>query len=129
MGGYWTYCQIINLIGGAEENRTPDLRIANATLSRLSYSPTRKLTDSNTASSQCANHFCVGAKDIVVILVDRRRISLIMTLVSPLEAMAGSNPTRSNILSIRRSEAARLYFRNDTTKAIAVLTINMAAII
>ncbi len=26
--------------GGAEENRTPDLSIANATLSRLSYRPT-----------------------------------------------------------------------------------------
>ena len=25
--------------GGAEENRTPDLRIANATLSQLSYGP------------------------------------------------------------------------------------------
>ena len=25
--------------GGAEEDRTPDLRIANATLSQLSYSP------------------------------------------------------------------------------------------
>ena len=27
-------------IGGAEEIRTPDLRIANATLSQLSYGPT-----------------------------------------------------------------------------------------
>ena len=27
------------LLGGAEENRTPDLRIANATLSQLSYRP------------------------------------------------------------------------------------------
>src|SRR5690606_36392642 len=27
--------------GGAEEDRTPDLRIANATLSQLSYRPTR----------------------------------------------------------------------------------------
>ncbi len=27
--------------GGAEEDRTPDLRIANATLSQLSYGPTR----------------------------------------------------------------------------------------
>jgi hypothetical protein len=26
-------------IGGAEEDRTPDLRIANATLSQLSYRP------------------------------------------------------------------------------------------
>ncbi len=26
-------------IGGAEGNRTPDLRIANATLSQLSYGP------------------------------------------------------------------------------------------
>ncbi len=29
--------------GGAEEDRTPDLRIANATLSQLSYRPTRAL--------------------------------------------------------------------------------------
>ena len=29
------------LIGGAEEDRTPDLRIANATLSQLSYRPNR----------------------------------------------------------------------------------------
>jgi hypothetical protein len=28
-------------IGGAEEDRTPDLRIANATLSQLSYRPTQ----------------------------------------------------------------------------------------
>ena len=28
-------------IGGAEGSRTPDLRIANATLSQLSYGPTR----------------------------------------------------------------------------------------
>ncbi len=27
--------------GGAEEDRTPDLRIANATLSQLSYGPIR----------------------------------------------------------------------------------------
>ena len=30
-----------NSFGGAEEDRTPDLRIANATLSQLSYGPTR----------------------------------------------------------------------------------------
>ena len=29
--------------GGAEEDRTPDLRIANATLSQLSYGPLRVL--------------------------------------------------------------------------------------
>ena len=27
------------VIGGAEEDRTPDLRVANATLSQLSYDP------------------------------------------------------------------------------------------
>ena len=27
------------MVGGAEEDRTPDLRIANATLSQLSYRP------------------------------------------------------------------------------------------
>ena len=30
-----------SIFGGAEEDRTPDLRIANATLSQLSYGPTR----------------------------------------------------------------------------------------
>ena len=30
------------IIGGAEEDRTPDLRIANATLSHLSYRPERR---------------------------------------------------------------------------------------
>src|SRR3569833_791276 len=30
-------------IGGAEEDRTPDLRIANATLSQLSYRPMQKI--------------------------------------------------------------------------------------
>jgi hypothetical protein len=29
----------LSLFGGAEEDRTPDLRIANATLSQLSYGP------------------------------------------------------------------------------------------
>ena len=29
-------------IGGEEEDRTPDLRIANATLSQLSYPPDRR---------------------------------------------------------------------------------------
>ena len=31
---------LIGVNGGAEEDRTPDLRIANATLSQLSYGPT-----------------------------------------------------------------------------------------
>ena len=31
---------ILKDTGGAEEDRTPDLRIANATLSQLSYRPT-----------------------------------------------------------------------------------------
>ena len=30
------------MCGGDEEDRTPDLRIANATLSQLSYAPTRR---------------------------------------------------------------------------------------
>ena len=34
MTGTW-----LNQFGGAEEDRTPDLRIANATLSQLSYGP------------------------------------------------------------------------------------------
>ena len=33
------YQSINNHIGGAEGDRTPDLRIANATLSQLSYGP------------------------------------------------------------------------------------------
>jgi hypothetical protein len=31
----------VKTIGGVEEDRTPDLRIANATLSQLSYHPER----------------------------------------------------------------------------------------
>ena len=31
------------MFGGAEEDRTPDLRIANATLSQLSYGPRRRV--------------------------------------------------------------------------------------
>ena len=41
--------------GGAEEDRTPDLRIANATLSQLSYGPTMwqsKETDHTTKRSR-----------------------------------------------------------------------------
>ena len=45
----------LNIIGGAEEDRTPDLRIANATLSQLSYGPTkRKLRISGVDSSRIA---------------------------------------------------------------------------
>ena len=40
MGGFWTYCQITKLMGGAEENRSPDLRVANTTLSQLIYGRT-----------------------------------------------------------------------------------------
>ncbi len=34
--------QLLENIGGAEGDRTPDLRIANATLSQLSYGPTTR---------------------------------------------------------------------------------------
>ena len=45
-------------IGGAEEDRTPDLRIANATLSQLSYRPIAELrycrwTGAHTAGAHC----------------------------------------------------------------------------
>jgi hypothetical protein len=45
------------VIGGAEEDRTPDLRIANATLSQLSYGP-------NDASYifTCANNWCLSCR-------------------------------------------------------------------
>ncbi len=37
---FWTSWDLVkHLIGGDEEDRTPDLRIANATLSQLSYVP------------------------------------------------------------------------------------------
>ncbi len=42
--------------GGAEEDRTPDLRIANASLSQLSYGPTHRLRcgrDNGYAGSPC----------------------------------------------------------------------------
>ena len=43
------------LFGGAEEDRTPDLRIANATLSQLSYRPMacEYMTAGPIFSSQC----------------------------------------------------------------------------
>src|SRR5215469_10001218 len=41
-----------NGIGGAEEDRTPDLRIANATLSQLSYRPTRAVHGSSRAKTR-----------------------------------------------------------------------------
>jgi hypothetical protein len=38
--GFWTFADLGGrCIGGAEGDRTPDLRIANATLSQLSYGP------------------------------------------------------------------------------------------
>ncbi|CCC96350.1 protein of unknown function [Azospirillum baldaniorum] len=43
-------------IGGAEEDRTPDLRIANASLSQLSYGPThryRRAADNGDAEGAC----------------------------------------------------------------------------
>jgi hypothetical protein len=39
--------------GGEEEDRTPDLRIANATLSQLSYPPTSANYSSTTYSKSC----------------------------------------------------------------------------
>src|SRR4051794_40747287 len=39
--GLWNYLDCFgSVLGGEEEDRTPDLRIANATLSQLSYPPT-----------------------------------------------------------------------------------------
>ena len=35
----WEHIRAFKFFGGAEEDRTPDLRIANATLSQLSYRP------------------------------------------------------------------------------------------
>ncbi len=44
--------------GGAEEDRTPDLRIANATLSQLSYGPTQnKPSTPEAASLACSSNF------------------------------------------------------------------------
>jgi hypothetical protein len=40
--------------GGAEEDRTPDLRIANATLSQLSYRPIADHYIIDCPESQCA---------------------------------------------------------------------------
>lgn len=38
--------------GGVEEDRTPDLRIANATLSQLSYDPNGKIISPDTGVSR-----------------------------------------------------------------------------
>src|SRR5437764_1165348 len=58
--------------GGAEEDRTPDLRIANATLSQLSYRPTRPVAglvrrkgahDSATGGFSQVSAGCIVAED------------------------------------------------------------------
>ena len=41
--------EAFNFNGGEEEDRTPDLRIANATLSQLSYPPTEAASLANRA--------------------------------------------------------------------------------
>ncbi len=53
--GVFTHARPLNSLrenGGAEEDRTPDLRIANATLSQLSYGPTRP--GHNTFAAGCS---------------------------------------------------------------------------
>ena len=58
-----TSFQIRCRIGGAEEDRTPDLRIANATLSQLSYGPIRQVNINsfrNSSSSGCTGKICPG---------------------------------------------------------------------
>ncbi len=47
--------------GGAEEDRTPDLRIANATLSQLSYGPVNQAADFNRRTLAC--HPRPGARE------------------------------------------------------------------
>ena len=48
------------MIGGAEEDRTPDLRVANATLSQLSYDPTLSVSINTDFTSAAAkqNYVC-----------------------------------------------------------------------
>jgi hypothetical protein len=43
----------MGVCGGVEEDRTPDLRIANATLSQLSYHPTEAAHFTANASPLC----------------------------------------------------------------------------
>ena len=43
-------------VGGEEEDRTPDLRIANATLSQLSYDPKLKEFKTETLYKYFRNH-------------------------------------------------------------------------
>ncbi len=45
--------RLVRFNGGAEEDRTPDLRIANATLSQLSYGPVNQAADLNRRTSAC----------------------------------------------------------------------------
>ncbi len=51
--------------GGAEEDRTPDLRIANATLSQLSYGPVNQAADFNRRTVTC--HPRPGARELPIV--------------------------------------------------------------
>src|ERR1700752_5014147 len=53
-GGVLGCC--VMLVGGAEGDRTLDLRIANATLSQLSYRPTKKAGDFSTGETRRAGY-------------------------------------------------------------------------
>jgi hypothetical protein len=45
-----TLCKCLKTIGGAEEDRTPDLDIANVALSQLSYCPNKTYVRSDITS-------------------------------------------------------------------------------
>jgi len=58
-------------IGGAEEDRTPDLRIANASLSQLSYGPTRRRTK---GASGVARLLSIGGGAVKRLIQENARI-------------------------------------------------------
>ena len=65
-------------IGGEEEDRTPDLRIANAALSQLSYPPTKIASLARSGQARAAHrrhplHDAAEPIDLLVGLVERQR--------------------------------------------------------
>jgi hypothetical protein len=53
--------EALKFVGGDEEDRTPDLRIANATLSQLSYVPTLAESLAQRAIESLVSVFVPGA--------------------------------------------------------------------
>src|SRR5512134_2845250 len=84
------------LTGGDEEDRTPDLRIANATLSQLSYVPTRVQRGRNSTTARRGATITASGGVVLHALLrgkprptsPRRRLSSVPTATDPSKAPA-----------------------------------------